>query len=69
MIIADTCLIFHLFNETFYDSYCAQEILSKDPYWIFPHFGKKSMQIFFPNYQERRNGLSEQVINHLSHIV
>lgn len=35
MIIADTCLVFHLFNETLLTAN-AQKILDKDPYWILP---------------------------------
>src|SRR6187549_3851449 len=35
MIIADTCLIFHLFNETPVTS-SAQRVLEKDGTWIAP---------------------------------
>ena len=40
MIVADTCLIFHLFNETVLTA-SAQEILDKDPYWILPPLWKE----------------------------
>ena len=35
MIIADTCLVFHLFNETLLTAK-AQEILNKDSQWKLP---------------------------------
>lgn len=35
MIVADTCLVFHLFNKTNLTLF-AQDILEKDPYWILP---------------------------------
>ena len=40
MIVADTCLVFHLFNETFLTA-SAQEIQKKDPYWILPSLWKE----------------------------
>lgn len=35
MIVADTCLIFHLFNETSLTE-IAQRILDKDGHWVMP---------------------------------
>lgn len=40
MIVADTCLVFHLFNETVL-TLNAQQVLKKDPYWILPPLWKE----------------------------
>lgn len=40
MIVADTCLVFHLFNETDLTT-SAQKVLDKDSHWLLPPLWKE----------------------------
>lgn len=68
MIVADTCLIVHLFNETDLTK-IAQEVLEKDSYWIVPSLWKEEYaNVLSKLARMNRNGVDE-VIQHFNNTV
>lgn len=68
MIIADTCLIFHLFNETLLTTY-AQKILGKDPNWVLPHLWREEYANILSKLARKENRSIDDVINHFSYTI
>ncbi len=68
MIVADTCLIFHLFNESTLTS-SAQEILAKDPNWIFPPLWRTEYANVLSKMARKEHRTPEEIIHHFECIV
>lgn len=66
MIIADTCLLFHLFNETLLTTH-AQKILDKDPHWVVPPLWREEYANVLSKLARKEGDLIEDVINHFSY--
>lgn len=66
MIVSDTSLIFHLFNETTLTD-LAKEILTVDPCWIVPPLWQEEYANILSKLarKERRDG--SEVINHFNY--
>jgi predicted nucleic acid-binding protein len=62
MIVADTCLVFHLFNETALTE-TAQKILSKDPHWILPHLWKEEYANVLSKLARKERRAIDEVID------
>lgn len=68
MIVADTCLLFHLFNETFLTS-SAQEVLDKDPQWILPPLWREEYANVLSKLARKEHRAVEEVVDHFNHTV
>ncbi|MES2272576.1 MAG: type II toxin-antitoxin system VapC family toxin [Chlamydiota bacterium] len=68
MIVADTCLIFHLFNETLL-TLSAQEIFAKDPYWIMPSLWKEEYANILSKLARKEFRQLDEVIHHFNYTV
>lgn len=68
MIIADTCLVFHLFNETFLTA-TAQKILDKDPYWILPSLWREEYANVLSKLARKERRALDQVVNHFDYTI
>lgn len=66
MIVADTCLIFHLFNETLLTAN-AQKILTKDSYWIVPPLWREEYANVLSKLARKENRDINQVIDHFKY--
>lgn len=63
VIVADTCLVIHLFNETVLPA-SAQEILDKDSYWILPSLWKEEYANVLSKLARKERRDVDEVINH-----
>lgn len=61
MIVADTCLVFHLFNETSLTTQ-AQIILDKDPHWILPPLWREEYANILSKLARREKRTAEEII-------
>ena len=68
MIVADTCLVVHLFNETLLTS-IAQKILKKDPSWILPPLWKEEYANIISKLARKESRNVHEVIKHFSHVL
>lgn len=68
MIIADTCLIFHLFNETSL-TFSAQEILDKDSCWIFPPLWKEEYANVLSKLIRKEHRALDEVVDHFNYVL
>lgn len=68
MIIADTCIVFHLFNETALTSY-AQKVLDKDPYWILPPLWREEYANVLSKLARKEGRSIDEVIDHFDYTV
>ena len=68
MIIADTCLVFHLFNETLLTA-SAQKILDKDPYWILPPLWREEYANVLSKLARKEKRVIDEVISHFDYTV
>lgn len=68
MIIADTCLIFHLFNETILTA-SAQEILKKDPNWVVPRLWQEEYANILSKLARKEHRSIDEVIDHFNYTV
>lgn len=68
MIVADSCLIFHLFNETAL-TVSAQEILDKDSHWIMPPLWKEEYANVLSKLARKEFRAIDEVINHFNYTV
>ena len=68
MIIADTCLLVHLFNETEMTS-LAQKILKKDPNWIFPSIWKEEYANVLSKLIRKEQRPLKEVVEHFEFIL
>ena len=66
MIVADTCLIFHLFNETLLTG-SAQKILNKDPHWVFPPLWREEYANVLSKLARKENRSMDEVIDHFNY--
>lgn len=66
MIIAGTCLIFHLFNETLLTAN-AQKILDKDRYWILPPLWREEYANVLSKLARKERRAIGDVINHFNY--
>lgn len=66
MIIVDTCIVFHLFNETFLTS-IAQEALNKDPNWILPMLWREEYANVLAKLARKEHRDIDDVINHFNY--
>lgn len=68
MIVADTSLVVHLFNETELTR-MAQRVMQKDPYWILPRLWEEEYANVLSKLarKERRN--LDEVIQHFNFTV
>ena len=62
MIVADTCLIFHLFNETALTEK-AQRILEKDPNWIMPPLWREEYANVLSKLARKESRAVDEVIH------
>jgi predicted nucleic acid-binding protein len=68
VIVADTCLIFHLFNETVL-TVNAQKILDKDPHWILPPLWKEEYANVLSKLARKKLRTIGEVIGHFNYTV
>lgn len=68
MIIADTCLVTHLFNETAL-THVAQKILEKDPHWILPSLWQEEYANVLSKLARKEHRPIEEVIDHFNYTV
>lgn len=68
MIVADTCLIFHLFNETVLTAN-AQKILYKDPHWILPPLWREEYANVLSKLARKEGRPVDEVIDHLNYTI
>jgi len=68
MIVADTCLVFHLLNETFLTA-SAQEVLKKDPYWILPLLWREEYANILSKLARKEHRTVKEIISHFNHAV
>jgi predicted nucleic acid-binding protein len=68
MIVVDTCLVFHLFNETLL-TLTAQEVLAKDPHWILPPLWREEYANVLSKLAKKEHRAVEEVIDHFNYTV
>lgn len=68
MIIADTCLVFHLFNETFL-TVNAQKIRNIDPNWVLPSLWREEYANVLSKLARREGRSVEEAVNHLNYTI
>lgn len=68
MIIADTCLVFHLFNETLLTAH-AQKILDKDSYWVLPPLWREEYANILSKLARKEGRVIDDVVNHFSYTI
>ena len=68
MIIADTCLITHLFNETAHTQ-TAQKVLKKDPCWILPAIWQEEYANVLSKLARKERKPIELVLGHFQYTV
>lgn len=68
MIIADTCLVFHLYNETDLTSN-AQEILRLDSHWIVPPLWREEYANVLSKLARKENRSVKEVITLFNYTV
>lgn len=66
MIVADTCLIFHLFNETPL-TFQAQKVLEKDSQFILPPLWKEEYANVLAKLARKENRNISEVTNHYNY--
>lgn len=68
MIISDTCLIFHLFNETSL-TVKAQKVLDKDSHWVLPSLWREEYASILSKLVRREKRDIDSVIAHFNYTV
>lgn len=68
MIVADTCLIFHLFNDSTLTTQ-AQEVLSKDSHWIFPPLWREEYANVISKLARKERLDMMEVLDHFNYTV
>lgn len=68
MIVADTCLIVHLFNETEFTE-LASQVLEKDPYWIVPRLWQEEYANVLSKLARKEKKHIEDVLRHFNYTV
>lgn len=68
MIVADTCLVFHLFNETLLTG-SAQKIIDKDPYWVLPPLWREEYANVLSKLARKEGRAIDDVINHFNYTI
>jgi predicted nucleic acid-binding protein len=68
MIVADTCLVIHLFNETRLTP-IAQKILKKDPSWILPALWQEEYANVLSKLARRETRNMQAVLEHYNHVL
>lgn len=68
MIVADTCLVFHLFNQTNLTS-AAEEVLAKDSNWILPPLWKEEYANILSKLARKEKQPMAKVIDHFEFTV
>ena len=68
MIVADTCLVFHLFNETLLTD-SAQKILAKDPYWVLPPLWREEYANVLSKLARKEGRAIDDIINHFNYTI
>ncbi len=66
MIVADTCLVIHLFNETEL-THLAQKILKKDSSWILPSLWQEEYANVLSKLARKESKNADEVIEHFNH--
>lgn len=66
MIIADTCLIVHLFNKTSLTP-IAQKILEKDPHWFFPPLWREEYANVLSKLARKESRTIDNTISHFNY--
>lgn len=68
MIVADTCLIIHLFNRTSLTE-TAQRVLDKDSHWIMPTIWQTEYANVLAKLARKENKNIKDVLEHFSYTV
>ncbi len=68
MIVADTCLVVHLFNETVLTS-VAQKIQKKDASWILPLLWQEEYANVISRLARKESRDVHEVIKHFSYVL
>jgi predicted nucleic acid-binding protein len=63
MIVADTCIVVHLFNATHLTE-IAQRVLEKDPQWILPPIWKEEYANVISKLARKENKPADEIIKH-----
>lgn len=66
MIVADTCIIFHLFNETSL-TFKTQRILETDPLWVVPTVWKEEYANILSKLTRKEGRNIEEVVDHYTY--
>jgi predicted nucleic acid-binding protein len=66
VIIADTCLVFHLFNETLLTA-SAQKILARDPYWVLPPLWREEYANVLSKLARKKDRAIDDIIYHFNY--
>lgn len=68
MIVADTCLVVHLFNETRLTR-VAQKIRETDPYWMLPSLWEEEYANVIAKLARKHAYPTNEVIEHFASVV
>ncbi len=68
MIVADTCLVVHLFNETHLTK-AARKVLKKDPRWMLPALWEEEYANVLSKLARRNGASSEEVVAQFIYVV
>ncbi len=68
MIVADTCLVTHLFNQTPLTE-IAQLVLQKDSFWILPFLWQEEYANVLSKLARKEHRAIDEVINHFNYTV
>ena len=68
MIVADTCLVVHLFNETFLTD-VAQKIQKKDASWILPSLWQEEYASVLSKLARKESRNIAEVVKHFDYVL
>lgn len=68
MIVADTCLVVHLFNETQLTN-IAQKVRKKDPAWILPSTWQEEYANVISRLARRESADVKKVMKHFNYVL
>lgn len=66
MIVADTCIVVHLFNETNLTS-IAQKVLEKDSHWLLPLLWQEEYANVLAKLARKERKPAQEIIKHFNH--
>lgn len=67
MIVADTCVLIHLFNQTALTSQ-AELLLQKDPFWMVPHLWQEEYANVISKLARKEDRPTAEVLGHYNYV-